>query len=227
MIFLTTFLVVVSGCTGIDGNALPQEKYVAIQEDLNTGSAIVEGNYTLYPHIVPPPLPYNYDGSVNGSNWVSGSSWDNNYPAIFDNYYPAVNDSFKVLYGTTYYRDVALYDTSTGMRIRGVYSFPYRLESGFVLQSIDRNGTIYGSYNNTSIVLWCGEQWMSPAAIEIRSGNGTGFDQKPFAYMASFNTTWTITNLGVFDKANLTRYNNSVTATGFNQVYTGADPMGQ
>jgi hypothetical protein len=221
-------LVAISGCLAnnkISGDSLPADKYVAVQEDLSTSCTLIEGSYNLPPHITLPPLPFFYDGSANGSNWASRTSWKNAYPQLNNNYYPAVNDSFKVLYGTIYYRDIAPRDTRTGMRIRGVYGLPYACESGFVLQNIDRNGTIYGSYDNTSIVLRIGEQWTSPVFTEIKSGNGTGMDQKPFSYTANFNTTWTITNLGIFDKANLTRYNNSITATGYKEVFSGADPM--
>jgi hypothetical protein len=88
-----------------------------------------------------------------------------------------------------------------------------------VLQDIDRNGTIYGSYENKSIVLRSGEQWTSPVFSEIKSGSGTGMDRQPYSYRASFNTTWTIANLGVFDKSNLTKYNNSVTAAGYSEGF--------
>jgi len=105
------------------------------------------------------------------------------------------------------------------VRIKGVYRYPYVFESGFVLTDIDGNGTIYGSFGNASIVLRSGEQWAAPASTEIVNRNGTDMYQKPYSYTASFNTTWTITNLGMLDKSNLTRYNNSNTDTGFSQLF--------
>jgi len=170
----------------------------------------------LPPHITLPNV-FVYDGSLNGENRMAGG-WANLDPGFLDNYYPAVNDSFKALYGTMYYVDLSPGDTVTGMRIRGVYNYPYICESSFELQDIDLNGTLYGSFENTSIVLRSGEQWTSPVVTEIKSGGGTGLDQNHFSYTARYNTTWTITNLGLFDKANLTRYNNTGTVNGYKNI---------
>lgn len=215
-------LAAVCGCAADNknpGDSLPADKYVAVVENLQTVCTIIEGNYTQLPHMTP-WLSFVYDGSANGSS--PGGNWASFTP--FDGYYPAVNDSFKLLYGTVYYRDVSPANSMTGIRIRGVYSFPYMLQSGFQLQSIDRNGTIYGSYNNASIVLRSGEQWVTPITSEIKSGHGTGFRGDPYSYTASFNTTWKITNLGMIDKSNLTRYNNSASAIGFSAGFEGANP---
>jgi len=194
------------------------DKYVAIQEHMKTTCTIINGSYNTLPHITLPVI-FDYDGSVTGSNPAQGSSWTDASGYISNNYYPAVNDSFKALYGSTYYRDVAPMDTRTGVRIKGSYRYPYAFESGFVLNDIDRNGTIYGSYDNASIVLRSGEQWTSPISTEIKSSSGTDMFQKPYSYTASFNTTWTITNLGILDKSNLARYNNSNTDTGFSGLF--------
>ena len=233
-LILIVCLAAVSGCatnstTNSTGPAdsLPADRYVAINEDLKTTCTITSGSYDLLPHITAPGAVFIYDGSLDGGNETVGISWANLRPENLDHYYPAVNDSFKVLYGTYYYRDVAPQDTRTGLRVRGVYSLPSAFESGFVLQSIDANGTIHGSYGNRSIVLKVGEQWNFGHYLEMKSGNGTGLDGKPFAYTASFDTTWTITNLGAFDKSNLTRYNNSPTAMGYEETAAGADPAEQ
>lgn len=203
VVILITCLVTIGGCTVKDDNTLPRYKYSAIQEDLKVNCTLIEeNNYNPMPHITP-PYEYDYYGSMIRS----------------EGYYPEVNDSLKILYGTTFYRVRAPWDTVTGLRIRGVYNFPYVCESGFVFESIDGNGTIFGSYNNSSIALHGGERWISPVYTEIKSVNGTGMDKKPYSYTARFNTTWTITNLGTFDKANLTRSNNSKTAMGFDSVY--------
>jgi|AGTN01.2.fsa_nt_gi hypothetical protein len=218
----------ISGCAADKKNtadSLSDDKYVAVQENYLTRCTLINGSYNLPPHITPPD-PFIYDGSLNGSNIVGSgqAGWSNLRPENLNNYYPEVNDSFKALYGTLYYRDLAPSDTSTGLRVRGVYSLPYTFQSGFVLQDIDRNGTVYGSYDNVSIVLHEGEQWTSPTFNEVKSGGGTGMDQKPFSYVASFNTTWTITNIGMFEKSNLTRYENNASAIGHNMVYLHADP---
>jgi hypothetical protein len=220
-------LTAMSGCTTGDntGNSPAAGEYVAVQENLMSTCIVISGSYNLPPHMVPGHI-FIYNGALDGVNPADNSSWSNFRPEILDGYYPEVNGSLKALYATVYYRDVAPADTRTGLRVRGVYGLPYVFESGFALREIDGNGTIYGTYNNTSIVLHAGEQWCTPLVTEIKSGRGTGLDQKPFGYTASYNTTWRISNLGVFDKANLTRYNNSAGATGFNEVYTGADPAG-
>jgi hypothetical protein len=214
LLILIIYLVVISGCTGSSRDSLPQDKYTAIQEGERTGATIIEGSYNLPAHITPGGV-FIFDGSGNGSNWADGSSWSNNDRFLDSGYYPVVNDSFKALYGATYYRDIGPSDTKMGIEVKGIYGFPYTFHAGFVLQSIDANGTIRGTYNNTSIVLRSGEQWVSPVLSVIKSSNGTGLDGKPFSYMARFDTTWTITNLGVHDKTNLTGYNNSATDTGY------------
>lgn len=224
-IFFATLLIIcmvaLSGCTANitgSGNSLSQDKYVAIEEFMKTNCTIINGSYNLPPHITLPAF-FDYDGSDNGSNPAEGSNWNGFKCYISNNYYPAVNDSFKALYGNAYYRDVAPMDTRTGVRIKGIYHCPYVFDSGFVLRDIDRNGTINGSYKNSSIVLRSGEQWTAPVSTEIKSGSGTDMFHKPFSYTASFNTTWTITNLGILDKSNLTLYNNSNTDTGFSQLF--------
>jgi hypothetical protein len=224
-LIIVVCLVTLCGCTNGDsdpGNSMATGEYVAVQENYLTDCTIITGSYNLPPHITLPNV-FIYDGSLNGSS-IAGGGWSNLRPEYFDNYYPEVNRSFKALYGTIYYRDLAPGDTSTGVRIRGVYSMPYGFQSGFVLQDIDRNGTVYGSYNNASIVLHRGEQWTSPVFSEVRGGSGTGLDGQHFSYTASFNTTWTVTNLGMFKKSNLTRYKNNASAIGHTMVFARADP---
>jgi hypothetical protein len=219
-LILILALAAVSGCatnSPAAGNSSATDKYVALEEIQKTYCTLISGSYGLPGHITF-PVVFNYDGSDNGSNWADGSGWANARRSL-DGYYPAVNGSLKVLLGTYYYRDRSPGDTSIGLRVRGVYSLPYVLDSGFVLRDVDGNGTIYGSYNDTSIVLRSGEQWMSPASIEVRGGSGKDLDQKPFSWTASFNTTWTIANLGALDKSNLTRYKNSALATGYSEGY--------
>jgi len=89
------------------GNSLQVDKYVAVEEHMHTRCTIINGSYDTLPHITLPVI-FNYDGSINGSNPAEGSSWTGTGP-IGDNYYPAINDSFKALYGSTYYHDVALW----------------------------------------------------------------------------------------------------------------------
>jgi hypothetical protein len=222
IILLIVCLILICGCLGTSSNSLPSNKYVAVEEYMFTNCTLIEGNLSWFmPHITLPVI-FNYDGSVNGSNWADGSSWWKSGPG--DYYYPTINDSFKVLYGTIYYRELDPYDTSTGLRVRGVYGFPYTFQSGFSIDSIDKNGTVFGSYNNTSIVLKVGDQWTTPAFTMTNRKTVTGPDQIPHSYLASFNTTWTISNLGTFDKANISRYNNSDTATGATVIYGNADP---
>jgi hypothetical protein len=216
VLILITGLIVVSGCLSDSQSALPQgkygedilpqDKYVAVEEQLKVTSNLISGKYPFPPHVTVPEV-FNYDGSVNGSNWAEGSGWMNNHQF----HYPGVNDSFKVLYGSSFVKDVTYWDTRTGLSIRGVYSFPYAGESGFTIQKVARNGTVYGSYNSSPIVLMPGEQWVSPVAGETRSDSGTDLSDKPYSYTATYNTTWTVSNLGIVDKANLTRHYGVIT----------------
>lgn len=197
--------------------SLSQDKYVAVEEHQQVTSRLVNGSNPFTHWAGPQPVYFNYDGSANGSDWTLSISWRNDNPNY--GYYPVVNDSFKMLYGSTYHRDVDMRATRTGIRITGIYGFPHTSEAGFTIENVDRNGTVYARYNNISIVLKPGEQWTSPVtATEVRSYNGTFID-KPYAYTAEFNTTWTLSNLGVIEKANLTRYVSSGTARGFSKEY--------
>ncbi|HUL62354.1 MAG TPA: hypothetical protein VLT35_04765, partial [Methanocella sp.] len=169
-------LVAACGCsTNNAGKAdsLPGNKYVAVEESMTIRCTLINGSYGLLPHATPSDS-FIYDGSLNGDSTAYGG-WTNLKPEALDNYYPAINDSFKVLLGTYYYRELSPGDMSTGLRVKGVYNFPYALQSGFVLRDIDRNGTIYGSYGNASIVLLSGELWETPTVNEIASGSGTGW----------------------------------------------------
>ncbi|WP_052309948.1 hypothetical protein [Methanocella arvoryzae] len=205
----------VSGCTydsqitspqGNEQLSLPQDKYVAIEEHLQVSSKLINGTYPFPPHINLSVI-YSYDGIID--------------PGLTSryNYYPEVNESFNVLYGTTFAKDVTYWNTMVGLRIKGVYHFPYTGESGFKLQRVDSDGTIYASYNNTSIVLKAGDKWVSPTYSEARTDSGMAFGETPYQYTAVYNTTWTVTNLGVFDKANLTKYHNNQSDTGFYMPY--------
>lgn len=222
IILLIICLISVCGCLGAGSNTLPSDKYVAVEEYMYTNSTVIDGTLgPVLPHITL-PVVFNYDGSINGSNWADGSSWSGIGPG--GDYYPAVNDSFKVLYGTVYYRNLKPFDTRTGMRVRGVYNFPYEFQSGFSIDSVDKNGTIFGSYSNTSIALKVGEQWTTPVSSITRTENNTGLDQKLYTYTARYNTTWTITNIGILDKAKIAPYSNRNSSTGATNNYWGADP---
>jgi len=185
-------------------STLPKDKYVAIEERLVTSSKLIGGEDPFPSHIMPPAV-FNYDSSVKGSNRAEGSNWEN---ARRPGNYPEINASLMALLGTSYYKDIAPKDTRTGLSVKGVYSFPYAGESGFIIESVDSDGTIYGRYNNTSIALKHGERWVSPVVSDIKSANGTAADDKPYSYMAQYDTTWTVFNLGAFDKASLAQHNN-------------------
>lgn len=213
MLALAVSALTVSGCLS-GSDALQQGKYVAIDEHLQVDCSLINGTDRSLPHITL-PVVFDYDGNTTSSNWDGrGSSWSINR----DGYYPEINDSFKVLYGSSYYRDVAPRDTLTGLQVIGVYAFPFTGKSGFTIENVARDGTVFGSYNNTSIVLKPGEQWVSPASTDIRSNNGTFMDTA-YAYTAMFNTTWTVKNLGVLDKSNLTKYRNSGSSIGFSMLF--------
>lgn len=211
VLLLLSGVAVMSGCLSAAGDILPQDKYIAIEEHLQVHSDLISGEYPFPPHITP-PVAFIYDGSSTGSNWAEGSSWENARPEF---QYPEINSMFKALLGTSYYQDVAPMDTRTGLKVAGIYGFPYACESGFKVEGITRNGTIYGSYNNTSIVLKPGEQWVSPVSSETRTTNGTRswgnwspngmtYDNTTYSYTATYNTSWTVSNLGLLDKSNLT-----------------------
>ncbi|WP_424358382.1 hypothetical protein [Methanocella sp. MCL-LM] len=206
MLVLIAGMLAVSGCTS-DSDTLPQDKYVAVEEHLRVSSKLIDGTYPFPPHVTMPVI-YSYDGIIDPA-----------FASRDYGYYPEINDSFKVLYGTTIEEDLTYWNTWVGLRIKGLYHFPYTGESGFTLQKVDSDGTIYGSYNNTSIVLKTGDMWESPIYSETRTDSGMAFGDTPYQYTAIYNTTWTIINRGVHDKANLTRYHNNLSDTGYYMVY--------
>ncbi len=213
LLLLISSMLTVSGCTSGNGT-LPQDKYVAIDEHLDVTCSLINGTDPSIPHITL-PVVFDYDGNTKSSNWGGRiSSWGDTP----DGYYPEINDSFKVLFGSSYYRDLAPRDTRTGLQVSGVYAFPYTGGSGFTIESVASNGTVYASYHNTSILLKPGDKWTAPVTCEIRSASGAWMGS-PFTYVASFNTTWTVTNRGVFDKSNLTKYHNNQSNIGYYQSY--------
>ena len=208
LLILTAGALAVSGCTS-GSDTLPQDKYVAVDEHLLVDSNLIEGTYPL-PMGITPPIAFHYDGTTTRSSGFPDS--------IEEGYYPEVNDSFQVLYGTTSKRSIAPNAVRSGLLIKGVYSFPYAGESGFTIRNITRDGTIFANYGNTSVTLKPGEEWVSPVTTEISKGNGS-FAGAPYAYTTIINTTWTVTNLGVYDKANLTRYRNNQSDIGYYRSY--------
>ncbi|WP_148266584.1 hypothetical protein [Methanocella arvoryzae] len=183
--------------------------YVAVEEHLLVDSNLIKGTYP-YPMSIPPPSAFYYDGTTASSSGLPSS--------IDEGYYPEVNDSFQVLYGTTSKRSIAPNAVRSGLLIKGVYNLPYAGESGFTIQNIARDGTIFANYGNASVTLKPGEEWVSPVTTEISKGNGS-FAGASYAYTTIINTTWTVTNLGVYDKANLTRYRNNQSDTGYYRSY--------
>lgn len=209
LLALATCALIVSDCVSGGRDVLPQDRYLAVEEQLIVECRLINGTYPE-PMFVAPPPTFVYDGVQESSYYQPHSG-----------YYPAVNDSFKILYGTLYSREIVPGFSNDGLKIMGVYSFPYTGESGFTIQDIAGDGTIHASYNKTPIVLKVGEQWVFPITSENKSRNGTGgVGNKPYSFTAMYSTTWTVRNLGIYDKANLTGYDNSESDSGFYQSFS-------
>ena len=165
--------------------------YIAPYEKSDENYQIIEGKYTL-PTMAATPQPQEY------------SQFDYNYSNHYS-WYPTKNDSLKILYGTYYFHLTPQRQWEDQLNVRGIYSYPYSCESGLVINDVDNNGTIYATYNNESVILKTGDVWTSPvfSIMENRTYMGIDYNvsiKKEMYYKALLNTTWTVKNLGVYNK---------------------------
>jgi hypothetical protein len=192
------------GCTGYELNnskdTLPTDKYVGVYEEYNINSKLI-GNtpYKPGPQIpLPSPfMPSDYDNSTGIMGYIL-TSWGSN-----------VNDSFKILYGKRFTSDTPVNYGQGGFGICGIYELPYTIDEGFSVVNISKNGTIYATYNNQSIYLKVGDTWASPITTKNETGryytydipNQTTGNITYFDWPVQTNTSFTITNKGLYSKA--------------------------
>ena len=208
IVCILILIILVDGCTNLNSSTtknksniindtIPADKYIAVYEEYTNTSSLI-GNTTyipLSPMPIPyPTLPFDYNNSTgNVLNMLS-----NTY---------IINDSFKILYGNMehYYSPWAYGDEGTFLC--GVYELPFTVEDGFTISKVAGNGTIYAAYNNESILLNPGDNWTSP----IITGTGMGRYYTDYAnntfysWPISYNTSFTITNMGIYNKSLLNR----------------------
>jgi hypothetical protein len=184
-------LVFVCGCM-TESNSLQSDKYVAIEEEMNDNGVLIAGT----PGIPEAPLPpiFEYDNTIPRYSYPQG--------------YPPMNDSLKILDGG-FYTDSTPEYLRKSLNVRGIYAYPYQLESGPVITNIDRNGTIQMVYDNKSTYLKVNDEWTSPiittrvaningTSVRFIDGNVTGGN---YTYTVKYTTTWKVTNRGLFEKS--------------------------
>jgi hypothetical protein len=125
-------------------------------------------------------------------------------PEPFDKYFVVkglhcnVNNSLKIYYGTDNVQDWPTgIDTRTNRR--GIYGYPYTLDSGPTILGVDRNGTVHMLYYNKSVYLKVGEGLESP----ILSNGTRAIDWFGSPFKVGYNVTASITNIGVFNKTDI------------------------
>lgn len=156
--------------------------YVAIKEVAFDTGTIIHGSYP-YPGMPVPPPFFNYMGPMSPSDK-----------------YPEVNNSLKILYG--HYQEHESPETlNSYLSVIGINNFPYQTDSGAIILNVDKNGTVFMTYNNTSINLSVSDTWTSPiVSTRLDTVNTTNY-----SYVARYNLSYEFTNLGIFEKSNLTK----------------------
>ena len=185
-------IILISGCTASNQNALPFSKYVALFEEVHDMGQIVSGSYP-YPGMAQPPIAFFYNKSL---------------------YYPPggfpypINDSLKILFGM-YTQKESRVNLADSLNTVEIYSFPNTPEQDLTIIGVDKNGTVEMMFNNESIFLAPGSTWIAPTIPlwnETNSvvypppdmngqGNGTNYP-----YTIQYTRTRTIENLGVINK---------------------------
>lgn len=198
VLLLIIIWIFISGCLmyGNEGaNILSSDKYVALYEEFRETSNITEGIYVGPPMLaLPPPEEY----SVFDYSGSKGYGW-----------YPKANESLKILYGTYYFHRTPERQWVDNLKVRGIYGYPYIMESNFTILDVYDNGTVYASYDNQSIFLKVGNEWTSHTTSRIINVSYMGYDSptstelKNLYYKAVVNTTWTVKNMGMYNKSNL------------------------
>ncbi len=197
-------ILLICGCTTINSNTLndtlPSDRYVAIYQEYTINSKLI-GNTSYKPGppipLPSPFMPSDYDNSSGIMGYFLASYGYN------------VNDSFKILYGKRFNLDTPVDYGQGGFGIYGIYDLPYTIDEGFSVVNISKNGTIYATYNNQSIYLKVGDTWASPITTKNETGRYLTYDIPNqtmgnityFDWPVQTNTSFTITNKGLYSKA--------------------------
>ena len=174
-----------SGITVINAT-IPSNKYVALQENQQITWLQLSGIW-LPPPDGMPPMPFNY----NMSTPIAGG-----FPYL-------INYSSKVLVGS--------YNWYNRLNVSVIYDLPYTLESGIQVTTVDEYGIVEMTYNNELIQLPQGASWTTPAYTWNETGYVTSYPaEEPnsttptnvtqTSYTIQHTETWTIENIGIFDK---------------------------
>ncbi len=174
-----------SGITVINAT-IPSNKYVALQENQQITWLQQSGIWIPRPDPMP-PMPFNY----NMSTPIPGG-----FPYL-------INYSSKVLIGS--------YNWFNRLNVSVIYDLPYTLESGIRVNTVDEYGIVEMTYDNELIQLPPGASWTTPAytwnetsymtsypAEDPNSTTPTNVTQTQ--YTIQHAETWTIENIGIFDK---------------------------
>ncbi len=200
-ILIISIVLLACGCTspapsgnGNDTGAMAADKYVALYEEHDKVSTILEGNGTVahMPVPCPRPFPFDYDGTLG-----------------YKGEYPAVNDDLKVMYGSYVVVEHPTGGYSTAY-YKGIYGLPYTLSSGLTITGIDANGTVEATCDNATVILKAGDIWRSPVATKVENQSlhvmGDNIPFSSFVYrpfIVQTNDSWTVENKGIYPKANI------------------------
>jgi hypothetical protein len=173
------FSLLVCGCTSSSQNVLPSNKFVAVYVEMHDDGTIISGTYP-YPGMAMPA--YSFD-----------------LPANFT--LPA-NDSLKIFLGVQNFSDSRVRLT-VNFKETEVYAFPYSISPEITIDGVDRNGTVEMSYDNKSINITSGANWVSPVTSVWNETNTVSYPPENgtnYTYTLQFKRTWMVENKGVFNK---------------------------
>jgi hypothetical protein len=195
IMFLLMVSIFTSGCiNNVNGNDLSSKKYVAIEADLRADGNIISG------YLPPtasgdamPPIPFYYNKDLVHMYYYNNSV---DYPLE----YPIKNESMKILLGEYHIQNRPWTETRT-LSVIGIYGYPYTFDNGPTILNVDKNGTVQMAYHNQSFNVTVGEEWTSPIiSTNVETYNGTTIVEGAYSYTVKFNTTWIISNLGLYEK---------------------------
>lgn len=185
-LLIFTILVIASGCVNPNQNknTLSSSKYVALDIDIRDTGALQSGTPLQHSEARPYPLFY-YSANLTHLP----------YPAD----YPQKNESLKILVGTFNIDDTP--DLLSGtLNVCGVYGYPYIYDSNITIIGIDQNGTVQIKYSNETILLQPKDLWVSPVVSTRIATITRPYYDTNYSYTVKYSTTYSINNLGVFDK---------------------------
>lgn len=192
MACILSLIMLISGCTASNQNALSSSKYVALYEEVHDVGQVVSGSVPFVGDAFP-PIPFFY----NRSSYCPPGGFP--YP---------INDSLKIIFGM-YTQKESIAGLVNSLNVAEIYTFPNTPEQGLTIIGVDKNGTVKMMYDNESIDLPPGSTWTAPMVPEWNEtntvifpppdinghGNGTNY-----TYTIQYTRTSTIKNLGIIDK---------------------------